>query len=57
MSRSAPISWLLRHPVANAESRESAALMVGAAVFVVAAIPSTIVFWERNVPIAGPGSG
>jgi hypothetical protein len=56
MSRSAPIGWLLRHPVANAESRESAALMVGAAVFVVAAIPAAIVFWGTDVPINGPGS-
>ena len=56
MSRSAPISWLLRHPVANAESQESAALLVGAAVFLVGAIPSAIVFWGRDVAIAGPGS-
>jgi len=56
MSRSAPIGWLLRHPVANAESRESAALLVGAAVFLVGAIPSAIVFWGHDVPISGPGS-
>lgn len=56
MSRPAPISWLLRHPVANAESRESAALLVGAAVFVVGAIPAAIVFWGHDVPISGPGS-
>ncbi|PXA67207.1 hypothetical protein [Cryobacterium arcticum] len=56
MSRPAPISWLLRHPVANAESRESAALLVGAAVFVVAAIPAAIIFWGHDVPISGPGS-
>lgn len=56
MNRPAPISWLLRHPVANAESRESAALLVGAVVFVVGAIPAVLVFWDRDVPIAGPGS-
>jgi len=56
MSRPAPISWLLRHPVANAESRESAALLVGAAVFLMGATASAITFWGHDVPIAGPGS-
>ncbi|ASD21782.1 hypothetical protein B7495_06465 [Cryobacterium sp. LW097] len=56
MSRPAPISWLLRHPVANAQSRESAALLVGAAVFLVGALASAITFWGDDVPIAGPGS-
>jgi hypothetical protein len=56
MSRPAPISWLLRHPVANAESRESAALLVGAVVFLVGAIPSAIAFWGHDVAISGPAS-
>jgi hypothetical protein len=56
MSRATPISWLLRHPVANAESRESAALLVGAAVCVLAAIPAMIVFWGHDSAISGPDS-
>jgi hypothetical membrane protein len=55
-SRPIPLGRLLRHPVANSESLESSALLVGAAVFVVVAAVSIFVFWGRNVPIAGPGS-
>ncbi|GAB3606919.1 DUF998 domain-containing protein [Conyzicola nivalis] len=54
--RPIPMRRLLRHPVANSESLESAALMVGAAVFVVVAAVSVFVFWGYDVPIAGPGS-
>lgn len=46
----------LRHPVANSESIESSALVLGAAVFVVVAIVSVFVFWGHDVPIAGAGS-
>ena len=35
---------------------ESAALLLGAAVFVVVAIVGLLVFWGRDLPIAGPGS-
>ena len=47
---------LARHPIANAESLESIALLIGAATFVVVAGVSLFVFWGANVPIAGPGS-
>ncbi|MFF1877878.1 DUF998 domain-containing protein [Leifsonia sp. NPDC058230] len=56
MSQSVPISRLLRHPVANSESLESSALLIGAGVFVVAGIVGTLVFWNQSAPIAGPGS-
>jgi len=56
MSRPAPISWLLRHPVANAESRESAALLVAAAVFLAGGSAAALTFRGQDVPIAGPGS-
>lgn len=56
MGRPQPVHWLLRHPVANAESRESAALLVGASAFVVGLLPAAIALWGEDVPIAGPGS-
>jgi hypothetical membrane protein len=56
MSHSVPIRRLLRHPVANSESLESSALLVGAVAFVLAAIAAAIAFWGRDLPIAGPGS-
>jgi hypothetical membrane protein len=56
MSGPAALSWLFRHPVANSESRESAALLVAAAVFLVGAVVAAIVFHGHDVPIAGPGS-
>jgi hypothetical protein len=56
MSQAVPISRLLRHPVANSESLESSALLVGAGVFVVSAIVAGFVFWNQYAPIAGPGS-
>jgi Protein of unknown function (DUF998) len=56
MSGPVRIGRLIRHPVANSESLESAALLVGAGVFVLTAIPALFVFTGRSVPIAGPGS-
>ena len=38
------------------ETVESAALLLGAAVFVVVAIVAALLFWGHEVPIAGPGS-
>jgi hypothetical membrane protein len=56
MSQSASIGQLLRHPATSAESKESLALLAGAAAFVVGLIVGLIVFWDRAVPISGPGS-
>jgi Protein of unknown function (DUF998) len=56
MSGPVRIGRLIRHPVANSESLESAALLVGAGVFVLTVIPAAFVFFGRSVPIAGPGS-
>lgn len=53
---STSITKLLRHPAANAQSLESAALLIGAAVFVVAAPLSLLVYWGRELPISGDGS-
>lgn len=56
MSQSVPIAQLIRHPVANAGSVESLALLVGAVVFVVAAVVASIAFLGRYLPISGHGS-
>ena len=56
MRKPVPITQLLRHPVANSESLESSALLLGAGIFVVAAIVAAIVFLGRVLPISGPGS-
>ena len=56
MSQSQSIARMLRRPVENAESVESAALVGGAGVFLLGAIAGTIFFWGRNAPISGPGS-
>ena len=45
MSQSTPIRRLLRRPVANSESLESSALVVGAIVFVVSGIVAALWFW------------
>lgn len=51
-----PLRQVLRHPFANAESRESAALLVAGATFLVATGVALIVFWGHTMPISGPGS-
>ena len=56
MSRSRPIRDIIRRPVADSESLESSSLVVGALVFVAAAVIAAIVFWGQTLPIAGPGS-
>src|SRR4030095_6815612 len=50
------ISRVLRHPAASAESLESIALLLGAAVFAIGGVVSFVAFWGRDLPISGPGS-
>ena len=47
---------IIRHPIADAESRESSALLVGTVAFVLGVIPAVFVFWGRDLPISGRGS-
>ncbi|WP_400997543.1 hypothetical protein [Agromyces sp. GXQ0307] len=56
MSQASSIAGILREPTRTTESIESSALIVGAIVFVVAAPVGLILFWGRDLPIAGPGS-
>ncbi|WP_431277238.1 DUF998 domain-containing protein [Leifsonia poae] len=56
MSTSPSVAEVVRHPVASAESAESAALLVSASVFVVAAVIGLFAFWGQFLPISGPGS-
>lgn len=56
MSQPAPILGILREPTRTTESVESSALLVGAAVFVVAAPLGLLVFWGSPMPIAGRDS-
>lgn len=56
MSQPASIIGILREPTRTTESIESSALIVGAAVFVVAAPLGLLLFWGDSLPIAGRGS-
>ncbi|KQQ95312.1 hypothetical protein ASF62_01875 [Leifsonia sp. Leaf325] len=56
MSQSTSLSRIVGNPTANAESRESTALLVGAAGFIVGVVPALFIFWGREVPISGRGS-
>src|SRR5215210_2233824 len=56
MVQSAAIARIVRHPIRDLESRESTALLVGGAAFVLGAIVGLLAFWGRNVPISGRGS-
>jgi hypothetical protein len=56
MSQPAPILGILREPTRTTESIESSALIVGAAVFILAAPLGLLVFWGTASPIAGRGS-
>jgi hypothetical membrane protein len=56
MSQPSSIAGILREPTRTTESIESAALIVGTAVFVVAAPLGLLVFWGTALPIAGRGS-
>lgn len=56
MSDSSTISRILRRPTGDTESKESTALLVGTAAFVVGGLVSVFLFWGRDVPISGRGS-
>lgn len=56
MTAPLPIRQVLRHPLASAESRESAALLVAAAVLVLATYLALLIFRGGPLTIAGPGS-
>ena len=56
MSQPSTIAGILREPTRTIESEESSALIVGAGVFVLAALLGLAIFWGRALPIAGPGS-
>lgn len=51
-----PLTAVLRHPIASAGSRESAALLVGAATLIIASGIALLAIWGRTMPISGPGS-
>lgn len=42
--------------MADAEARESSALLVGGVIFIVGLVPGIFVFWGRDAPISGRGS-
>lgn len=54
--RATPLSRVFRDPGGDAESVESAALVLGAVAFVIVGLVSWVVFWGRDLPIAGAGS-
>lgn len=56
LERATPLSRIVQRPAENAESLESVALILGSLAFLVGALIAAIVFWDRDVPIAGPGS-
>lgn len=56
VNRSASMAQVLRHPVASSASRESSALLVAAAAFIVGAIAAVYLFWGRGIPITGRAS-
>ncbi|MEF3402138.1 DUF998 domain-containing protein [Agromyces sp. CCNWLW203] len=56
MSDSPSLAEVFRHPSRSAEAKESSALLVGAAAFVIGALVGLFVFWDQDVPIAGRGS-
>ncbi|MFE5670571.1 hypothetical protein ACFQ58_03080 [Agromyces sp. NPDC056523] len=56
MSQPSTIGGILREPTRTIESEESSALIVGAGVFVVSGLLGLVLFWGRDLPIAGPGS-
>jgi hypothetical membrane protein len=55
-ARAEPLRRVLRDPAGNAESLESAALLLGAVAFVVVGLIAWVVFWNRELPISGAGS-
>ena len=56
MSTPASVEDVIREPLANAEARESSALVVGAAAFVVGTVVALFAFWGRDLAISGRGS-
>ena len=56
MTDSSPISRILSRPTGDTESKESTALLIGTAAFVVGAVVALFFFWGRDVPISGRGS-
>ena len=56
MSQTTLVARIVRHPVADTESSESSALLVGAGAFVAGTLVAVLVFWNREVPISGRGS-
>jgi hypothetical protein len=56
MSRPQSVGRVFRHPAESRQTLESAALVVGAAVFVVTAIIAFFVFGGKDLPISGHGS-
>ncbi|WP_251048823.1 hypothetical protein [Microbacterium sp. ISL-103] len=51
-----PLTAVLRHPLASAGSRESAALLVGAVTLIIGSAVALLAFWGGTMPISGPGS-
>ncbi|NEN04286.1 hypothetical protein G3T36_00215 [Diaminobutyricibacter tongyongensis] len=56
MSRTQSLGQVFRAPAESRQTLESAALIVGAAVFVIAAVIAAITFGGKDLPISGPGS-
>lgn len=56
IERARPLRRVFRNPGGDAESLESAAIVLGAVAFVVVGLVSWLVFWNRDLPIAGAGS-
>lgn len=54
--RPSSILRVLRHPAATAESLESTALVIGAAIFVVGGLVAWLAFLGRDLPISGRDS-
>ena len=56
MSRTQTLGRVFRAPAESRQTLESAALIVGAAVFVIAAVIAALTFGGKDLPISGPGS-
>ncbi|MET4158666.1 DUF998 domain-containing protein [Agromyces sp. PvR057] len=56
MAQSTSLSRIIRRPIGDPEARESTALLVGTAAFVIGTVPAILLFWGRDLPISGRGS-
>ncbi|ANJ27947.1 DUF998 domain-containing protein [Agromyces aureus] len=56
MTQSTSLARIVRRPIDDAEARESTALLVGAAAFLVGTVPALFLFQGRDLPIAGRDS-